>query len=109
MFGLSLCSHSGEQSAAMKKLERFSVQKVTGDGRCLFRALVSTIFNAFVIDFFSPFQFCSRMRVLIGYIVPFLSIFIFCFNVFNLSKSYRTALILGLDFFTSFWSILIDL
>ncbi|KAK2378853.1 hypothetical protein P8452_35460 [Trifolium repens] len=25
---------------AMKKLERFSVQKVTGDGRCLFRALV---------------------------------------------------------------------
>ncbi|CAJ2656052.1 OTU domain-containing protein at3g57810-like protein [Trifolium pratense] len=30
-------SHGGQ---AMKKLERFSVQKVTGDGRCLFRALV---------------------------------------------------------------------
>ncbi|KAL6528657.1 OVARIAN TUMOR DOMAIN-containing deubiquitinating enzyme 3 [Orobanche minor] len=27
-------------SPAMKKVERFSVQKVTGDGRCLFRALV---------------------------------------------------------------------
>ncbi|XP_051114024.1 OVARIAN TUMOR DOMAIN-containing deubiquitinating enzyme 3 isoform X2 [Andrographis paniculata] len=26
--------------AAMKKVERYSVQKVTGDGRCLFRALV---------------------------------------------------------------------
>ncbi|CAK7333555.1 unnamed protein product [Dovyalis caffra] len=27
-------------SAAMKKIEHYSVQKVTGDGRCLFRALV---------------------------------------------------------------------
>jgi hypothetical protein len=36
----------------MKKLERFSVQKVTGDGRCLFRALVCTIFDAFVLQFF---------------------------------------------------------
>ncbi|EEF34496.1 conserved hypothetical protein [Ricinus communis] len=27
-------------SPATKKLERYSVQKVTGDGRCLFRALV---------------------------------------------------------------------
>ncbi|THG17354.1 hypothetical protein TEA_018333 [Camellia sinensis var. sinensis] len=27
-------------SPAMKKLERYAVQKVTGDGRCLFRALV---------------------------------------------------------------------
>ncbi|KAH6798386.1 Cysteine proteinases superfamily protein [Perilla frutescens var. frutescens] len=27
-------------SPAMKKVERFSVRKVTGDGRCLFRALV---------------------------------------------------------------------
>lgn len=34
--------HSGGQSSAMKKLERFSVQKVTGDGRCLFRALVTS-------------------------------------------------------------------
>ncbi|OIV89606.1 hypothetical protein TanjilG_15801 [Lupinus angustifolius] len=33
-------SSLGRQSPAMKKLERFSVQKVTGDGRCLFRALV---------------------------------------------------------------------
>jgi hypothetical protein len=41
--------HSGGQ--AMKKLERFSVQKVTGDGRCLFRALVRTIFDAFVLQF----------------------------------------------------------
>ncbi|XP_027906545.1 uncharacterized protein LOC114166084 isoform X2 [Vigna unguiculata] len=32
-------SFSGH-SPAMKKLEHFSVQKVTGDGRCLFRALV---------------------------------------------------------------------
>ncbi|TQD84437.1 hypothetical protein C1H46_030020 [Malus baccata] len=30
----------GRGSSAMKKVERFSVQKVTGDGRCLFRALV---------------------------------------------------------------------
>jgi hypothetical protein len=26
----------------MRKLERYSVQKVTGDGRCLFRALVTS-------------------------------------------------------------------
>lgn len=30
----------GQGSPAMKKLERYSVQKITGDGRCLFRALV---------------------------------------------------------------------
>ncbi|XP_062165875.1 OVARIAN TUMOR DOMAIN-containing deubiquitinating enzyme 3 isoform X2 [Alnus glutinosa] len=30
----------GGGSPAMRKLERYSVQKVTGDGRCLFRALV---------------------------------------------------------------------
>ncbi|XP_058215452.1 OVARIAN TUMOR DOMAIN-containing deubiquitinating enzyme 3 isoform X3 [Rhododendron vialii] len=30
----------GGGSPAMKKLEHYSVQKVTGDGRCLFRALV---------------------------------------------------------------------
>ncbi|XP_057512214.1 OVARIAN TUMOR DOMAIN-containing deubiquitinating enzyme 3 isoform X2 [Actinidia eriantha] len=30
----------GGGSPAIKKVERFSVQKVTGDGRCLFRALV---------------------------------------------------------------------
>ncbi|KAI3938634.1 hypothetical protein MKW92_029876, partial [Papaver armeniacum] len=30
----------GGMSPAMKKVERFSVRKVTGDGRCLFRALV---------------------------------------------------------------------
>ncbi|KAM7463994.1 hypothetical protein LguiA_032115 [Lonicera macranthoides] len=30
----------GGVSPAMKKMERYSVQKVTGDGRCLFRALV---------------------------------------------------------------------
>ncbi|RZC84303.1 hypothetical protein C5167_047090 [Papaver somniferum] len=30
----------GGTSPAMKKVERFSVRKVTGDGRCLFRALV---------------------------------------------------------------------
>ncbi|KAL0344489.1 UNVERIFIED_CONTAM: OVARIAN TUMOR DOMAIN-containing deubiquitinating enzyme 3 [Sesamum radiatum] len=30
----------GASSPAMKKVERYSVQKVTGDGRCLFRALV---------------------------------------------------------------------
>ncbi|XP_057983481.1 OVARIAN TUMOR DOMAIN-containing deubiquitinating enzyme 3 [Malania oleifera] len=30
----------GGGSAALKKLEHYSVQKVTGDGRCLFRALV---------------------------------------------------------------------
>ncbi|KAA8516331.1 hypothetical protein F0562_016624 [Nyssa sinensis] len=30
----------GGVSPAMKKVERYSVQKVTGDGRCLFRALV---------------------------------------------------------------------
>ncbi|XAR68859.1 hypothetical protein NMG60_11000259 [Bertholletia excelsa] len=30
----------GGSSPAMKKVERYSVRKVTGDGRCLFRALV---------------------------------------------------------------------
>jgi hypothetical protein len=30
----------GKKSPAMKKVERYTVQKVTGDGRCLFRALV---------------------------------------------------------------------
>ncbi|KAJ6798654.1 OTU domain-containing protein [Iris pallida] len=30
----------GGSSPAMKKVQRYSVQKVTGDGRCLFRALV---------------------------------------------------------------------
>ncbi|XP_061336646.1 OVARIAN TUMOR DOMAIN-containing deubiquitinating enzyme 3 [Gastrolobium bilobum] len=49
LFGIGNCStlffarigsSFGGQSPAMKKLERFSVQKVTGDGRCLFRALV---------------------------------------------------------------------
>ncbi|KDP24496.1 hypothetical protein JCGZ_25060 [Jatropha curcas] len=30
----------GRGSPAMKKVEQYSVQKVTGDGRCLFRALV---------------------------------------------------------------------
>lgn len=33
-------SSLGGSSSAMKKLEHYSVQKVTGDGRCLFRALV---------------------------------------------------------------------
>ncbi|KAK7287098.1 hypothetical protein RIF29_00136 [Crotalaria pallida] len=50
LFGIGNCSSTlffarigsslGEQSSAMKKREYFSVQKVTGDGRCLFRALV---------------------------------------------------------------------
>ncbi|XP_057741236.1 OVARIAN TUMOR DOMAIN-containing deubiquitinating enzyme 3 isoform X1 [Arachis stenosperma] len=51
LFGIGNCSTStlffarissslGGQSPAMKKLEQFSVQKVTGDGRCMFRALV---------------------------------------------------------------------
>ncbi|KAI5663679.1 hypothetical protein M9H77_23002 [Catharanthus roseus] len=30
----------GGGSQALKKIEHYSVQKVTGDGRCLFRALV---------------------------------------------------------------------
>ncbi|KAK4268655.1 hypothetical protein QN277_025275 [Acacia crassicarpa] len=33
-------SSTGGRSPAMEKVERFSVVKVTGDGRCLFRALV---------------------------------------------------------------------
>ncbi|KAI5444232.1 OVARIAN TUMOR DOMAIN-containing deubiquitinating enzyme 3 [Lathyrus oleraceus] len=40
LFFARIGSSIGRQSAAMKKLERFSVHKVTGDGRCLFRALV---------------------------------------------------------------------
>ncbi|CAI8601102.1 unnamed protein product [Vicia faba] len=40
LFFARIGSSIGGQSAAMKKLERFSVHKVTGDGRCLFRALV---------------------------------------------------------------------
>lgn len=30
-------------SPAMKKMEHYSVQKVTGDGRCMFRALVKLV------------------------------------------------------------------
>ncbi|KAM7255957.1 hypothetical protein ACFE04_011698 [Oxalis oulophora] len=30
----------GNRSPALKKVERYSVQRVTGDGRCMFRALV---------------------------------------------------------------------
>ncbi|KAM1038140.1 hypothetical protein ACFX13_033597 [Malus domestica] len=37
----------GRGSSAMKKVERLSVQKVTGDGRCLFRALVFCDFFTF--------------------------------------------------------------
>ncbi|CBI30436.3 hypothetical protein VitviT2T_012392 [Vitis vinifera] len=33
-------SSLGGASPAMKKVQRYSVQKVTGDGRCMFRALV---------------------------------------------------------------------
>ncbi|MED6167345.1 OVARIAN TUMOR DOMAIN-containing deubiquitinating enzyme 3 [Stylosanthes scabra] len=40
LFFARIASSFGGQSPAMKKLERFSVQKVTGDGRCMFRALV---------------------------------------------------------------------
>ncbi|XP_050901000.1 OVARIAN TUMOR DOMAIN-containing deubiquitinating enzyme 3 isoform X2 [Lathyrus oleraceus] len=40
LFFARIGSSIGRQSAAVKKLERFSVHKVTGDGRCLFRALV---------------------------------------------------------------------
>ncbi|XP_072959150.1 OVARIAN TUMOR DOMAIN-containing deubiquitinating enzyme 3 [Typha angustifolia] len=39
MFARISSSLSGK-SAAMKKVEHYSVQKVTGDGRCMFRALV---------------------------------------------------------------------
>ena len=34
----------GRGSPAMRKIEHYSVQKVTGDGRCLFRALVTSLF-----------------------------------------------------------------
>ncbi|CAJ1949208.1 unnamed protein product [Sphenostylis stenocarpa] len=40
LFFARIGSSFGGHSPAMKKLEHFSVQKVTGDGRCLFRALV---------------------------------------------------------------------
>ncbi|KAK7382577.1 hypothetical protein VNO80_01487 [Phaseolus coccineus] len=40
LFFARIGSSSSGHSPAMKKLERFSIQKVTGDGRCLFRALV---------------------------------------------------------------------
>ncbi|OAY82835.1 OTU domain-containing protein [Ananas comosus] len=35
-----ISSSLGRMSPAMKKMEHYSVQKVTGDGRCMFRALV---------------------------------------------------------------------
>ncbi|KAL5709251.1 hypothetical protein ACHQM5_019962 [Ranunculus cassubicifolius] len=31
---------NGDSSAALKKVEHYTVQKVTGDGRCMFRAMV---------------------------------------------------------------------
>ncbi|KAJ3700680.1 hypothetical protein LUZ61_004385 [Rhynchospora tenuis] len=37
---ISTSLSSGGISAAMKKVEHYSVHKVTGDGRCMFRALV---------------------------------------------------------------------
>ncbi|GAB2230149.1 hypothetical protein Droror1_Dr00014406 [Drosera rotundifolia] len=51
-FSLSMCSNPRffarigaslereEESGAMKKVERFEVRRITGDGRCMFRALV---------------------------------------------------------------------
>lgn len=36
----SLCSISSNGSPAAKKVEQYAVDRVTGDGRCLFRALV---------------------------------------------------------------------
>jgi hypothetical protein len=40
-------------SPAMRKLERYSVQKVTGDGRCLFRALVTSfLYSVHVVRLF---------------------------------------------------------
>ena len=48
---------SGGQSPAMKKLEQFSVQKVTGDGRCMFRALVlSSLPFVLITSLVSPLQ-----------------------------------------------------
>ncbi|XP_050243817.1 OVARIAN TUMOR DOMAIN-containing deubiquitinating enzyme 3 isoform X1 [Quercus robur] len=40
-FFARIAPSQGRGSPAMKKIERYSVQKVTGDGRCLFRALES--------------------------------------------------------------------
>jgi hypothetical protein len=34
-------SRRGGWSAALNKVEHYGVQRVTGDGRCMFRALVS--------------------------------------------------------------------
>ncbi|XP_078153663.1 OVARIAN TUMOR DOMAIN-containing deubiquitinating enzyme 3-like [Carex rostrata] len=36
----SFLPESGTESAEMKKVEHYSVQRVTGDGRCMFRALI---------------------------------------------------------------------
>ncbi|KAJ4834756.1 OVARIAN TUMOR DOMAIN-containing deubiquitinating enzyme 3 [Turnera subulata] len=39
-FFARIATSPGNGSAAMKKVERYTVRKVTGDGRCMFRALV---------------------------------------------------------------------
>ena len=41
MQNLFLVCRRGGWSAALNKVEHYGVQRVTGDGRCMFRALVS--------------------------------------------------------------------
>jgi len=50
----------------MKKLEHFSVQKVTGDGRCLFRALVLS-FVLMLLAFSKIYVLAIRMKRLKEY------------------------------------------
>ncbi|XP_010928936.1 OVARIAN TUMOR DOMAIN-containing deubiquitinating enzyme 3 isoform X1 [Elaeis guineensis] len=44
-FFARISSSLGGSSPAMKKVQHYSVQKVTGDGRCMFRALVKGMAN----------------------------------------------------------------
>ena len=45
----------------MKKLEHYSVVKVVGDGRCMFRALVSFFIFSSQVDFFRALNYNVRV------------------------------------------------
>lgn len=48
----------------MRKVEHYSVQKVTGDGRCMFRALVSSVLALYLqlaLDLFKHRKFLQHV------------------------------------------------
>lgn len=49
----------------MKKVQRYSVQKVTGDGRCMFRALVRNKDYLLNFRFICAYSFVSYVVIML--------------------------------------------